>query len=145
MERLTNSGTREAKNDVTIREVLNKLAEYEDIGLSPEQIKEVDRLYVKKYKELTEYQHLEEQGKLLRLPCAVGDKLFVINKNRNNLITEENVYDVQYRGEKYEKGQRFFMNIGALAYFEMDFGKTVFLTKEEAEAALKGLEGGKGK
>lgn len=40
MERLTISGTKEAKPDVTIREVLNKLAEYED---------------------------LEEQGRLLRL------------------------------------------------------------------------------
>lgn len=86
---------------------------------------------------LAEYEDLEGQGKLLKLPCVVGDKLFVINKNRNNLITEENVYDVQYRGEKYAKGQRFFMNIGALAYFEMDFGKTVFPTREEAEAALE--------
>lgn len=31
MERLTISGTKEAKPDVTIREVLNKLAEYEDL------------------------------------------------------------------------------------------------------------------
>ena len=49
MERLTISGTKEAKPDVTIREVLNKLAEYED---------------------------LEEQGKLLELPCAVGDTVY---------------------------------------------------------------------
>ena len=30
MERLTNSGTKEAKSNVTIKEVVDKLAEYED-------------------------------------------------------------------------------------------------------------------
>lgn len=34
----------------------DRLAEYEDTGLSPEQIKEVDRLYTEKCKELTELQ-----------------------------------------------------------------------------------------
>lgn len=166
MERLTNSGTREAKNDVTIREILNKLAEYEDIGLSPEQIKEVDRLYAEKCKELTElqkgylsglelaqiwaeleklkeYRHLEEQGKLLKLTCAVGDTVYVILPHDSHLtIAQINKIEVKrtiygkicyfiepvsYRGHLYR-------------YFENDFGKTVFLTREEAEAALKGLE-----
>ena len=48
MKRLTNSGTKETKSDVKIREALNKLAEYEDTGLTPEQIKEMDRLYAEK-------------------------------------------------------------------------------------------------
>ncbi len=52
MERLTNSGTKEAKPDVTIREILNKLAEYED---------------------------LEEQGLLMKLSCKVGDTVFCIH------------------------------------------------------------------
>ena len=84
---------------------------------------------------LANYEDLEEQGLLIRLPCKVGDILYVINKNK--LITEEKVYDVQYRGVKYQEGQRWFINIGALAYFEMDFGKNVFLTQAEAEEALK--------
>ncbi len=92
-------------------------------------------------KKLSDYEDLEEQGLLLKLPCKVGDVMYVINKShipsKNNLITKEKVYDVQYRGEKYQKGQRFFMNIGALAYFEKDFGKTVFLTQAEAEEVLK--------
>ena len=47
MERLTNTGTKEAKESVTIREVIYKLAEYED---------------------------LEEQGLLLRLPCKAVER-----------------------------------------------------------------------
>lgn len=31
MKRLTNSGTKEAKSNVTIKEVCDKLAEYEDL------------------------------------------------------------------------------------------------------------------
>lgn len=37
-----------------LQEVLEKLAAYEDIGLTPEQLIEVDRLYAEKCKELTE-------------------------------------------------------------------------------------------
>lgn len=35
-----------------LQEVLEKLAEYEDTGLTPEQIKDIDRLYTEKCKEL---------------------------------------------------------------------------------------------
>ncbi len=90
-------------------------------------------------KEFKELKDLEEQGRLLKLPCAVGDIVYVIN-NKNNTVSEEKVYDIQYRGETYKKGQRIFMNIGALVYFEMDFGKTVFLTRAEAEQALGGIK-----
>lgn len=34
MERLTNSGTKEAKSNVTIRQVTNKLSGYEDTGVA---------------------------------------------------------------------------------------------------------------
>lgn len=86
---------------------------------------------------LADYEDLEEQGLLLRLPCKVGDTVYTLRKK---IIKEEKVYDVQYRGIKYKQGQRWFMNIGASAYFEMDFGKTVFFTKEEAEAKLEEME-----
>ena len=36
-----------------------------------------------------------------------------------------------------QKGQRWYVNIGGLAYYEIDFGKTVFLTREAAEQKLK--------
>lgn len=41
MSRLTHSGTKEAKNDVTIKEILARLTEYEDTGLTPEQVQEL--------------------------------------------------------------------------------------------------------
>lgn len=41
MSRLTHSGTKEAKNDVTIKEILARLTEYEDTGLTPEQVRKL--------------------------------------------------------------------------------------------------------
>ena len=41
MSRLTHSGTKEAKNDVTIKEILARLTEYEDTGLTPEQVQQL--------------------------------------------------------------------------------------------------------
>ena len=89
---------------------------------------------------LGKYEDAEEQGLLLRLPIKVGDTVYVLCKN---IVTKKQVYDVQYRGGiTYQKGQRWYVNIGGLAYYEMDFGKTVFLTQEEAEQKLKEKEMG---
>lgn len=41
MSRLTHSGTKEAKADVTIKEILAKLTEYEDTGLTPKQVQKL--------------------------------------------------------------------------------------------------------
>lgn len=41
MSRLTHSGTKEAKNDVTIKEILARLTEYEDTGLTPKQVQQL--------------------------------------------------------------------------------------------------------
>ena len=74
-------------------------------------------------KKLAEYEDLEEQGLLLKLPCKVGDKYFRI------------LY-----GEIYENE---FNNRATMVSMLDDgaFGKTVFLTKEEAEQELRRLEG----
>lgn len=119
MERLTNSGTKEAKPDVTISEVLKKLAEYED---------------------------LEEQGKLLKLPCAVGDRIYRIDIDEKLESREIEIYEIDnivilsdgtvlLKYDSYD---------GVICELEniitdkpyLDFYRC-FLTEEEAEAALK--------
>ncbi len=72
------------------------------------------------------YEDLEEQGKLLRLPVAVGDTVYTLNPLMNGKTAI---------GET--TADAFFC---ALVMLEGRFGKTVFLTREEAEAALKGAE-----
>lgn len=124
MERLTYSGTKEAKANTTIREICNKLADYED---------------------------LEEQGRLLKLPCKVGDMLYypeklfdiVVPVRINEIIISFlgiDTYSYQYNccsfdecGDVYEEYD----------FDTNDFGKSIFLSEEEAEAKLKELRGEK--
>ena len=70
---------------------------------------------------LADYEDAEEQGLLLRLPCKVGDKVWGIiryffrDKNQSPYEIYECKFDLSMLRE---------------------IGKTVFLKREEAEAAL---------
>lgn len=73
--------------------------------------------------ETERYKDLEKQGKLLELPCAVGNTVYTLNTLQNGkTVIGETTADA-------------FMC--ALCTMEGRFGKTVFLTAEEAEAALE--------
>lgn len=86
-------------------------------------------------KKLKEYEDLEEQGRLIKLSCKVGDTVYYINPDKNT-INELVVYGFDIRPL-----QRFVYDyMGARLNFNQ-FGKTVFLTKSEAEAKLKELRG----
>lgn len=93
---------------------------------------------------LAEYEDLEEQGKLLKLPCAVGDIVYRINKGAGTKLIAMRVEDVKI----FQIGGILSMKIGCtenisggeLNYLVEDIGETVFLTKEDAETALKGLQ-----
>lgn len=105
---------------------------------------------------LTEYEDLEEQCRLIKLPCKVGDVVYVVTSPFNvfdDIEYDENMKDEVYESYVssitfYECGEQYRIyakvtNHFIGAYFrECDFGKTVFLTKSEAEAKLKELKGG---
>ena len=84
---------------------------------------------------LAKYEDLEEQNKLLKLPCAVGDTVYTIYSDEDGSFIEE---------PKAEEVSTHRVWIDSMYFDYDDFGKTVFLTREEAEAALKELERGKG-
>lgn len=70
-----------------------------------------------------EYQHLEEQGRLVKLPCKVGDTVYHV---------------VQGRTVEVSNVDLFFL---LLSVAENRFNDSVFLTKTEAETKLKELRG----
>lgn len=82
---------------------------------------------------LAEYEDLEEQGKLLKLPCAVGDTVYAIEVDEENFT----YFHCPRKISEYK------FNLQMMDLLGM-FGKCIFLTKEAAEAALKELERGKG-
>lgn len=51
-------------------QAIDRLSDYEDTGLTPEQIKEMDMLYLEKCKELAKYKKLYND----ELPCKVSDE-----------------------------------------------------------------------
>ena len=101
------------------------------------------------------YEDAEEQGLLLRLPCKVGDTVYVITSPFNvfdDIEYDENMKDEVYEAyvssvSFYESGEQYRIYAKATnhfigAYFrECDFGKTVLLTKAEAESKLAEMEG----
>jgi hypothetical protein len=71
------------------------------------------------------------------LPCKAGDIIYIIGE-----ITSQIVYDtinhIMYNGEEF----RLATDSGFLVLVEQQLGKTVFLTKPEAEAKLKEMRDG---
>lgn len=85
----------------------------------------------KALRKLKEYEDAEEQGLLLRLPCKVGDTVWEISRYLTFGECGDKA-DVWHRIDQ----QNFTLSM--LGYY----GKTVFLTKEEAEQALARMENG---
>jgi hypothetical protein len=81
-----------------------------------------------------------DDGKIPVLPCKVGDMVYVINTNRVVSRIEEIVIidgDIIFRWAQYDVsyGLAEFLDDGEFSIKEI--GKTVFLTPESVEAALK--------
>ena len=89
--------------------------------------------------ELKSYKEAEEQGLLVRLPCKVGDIMFRINKGAKNPVIELTVtqIDITTRSYNLEVIDR---NCGELMCFKNDIGRTIFLTREEAEKKLEEMK-----
>lgn len=96
----------------------------------------------KALEKLADYEDLEEQGLLVRLPCKVGDIMFRINKGAKSPIIELTVtqIDITRRSYNLEVIDR---DCGELMCFKNDIGKTIFLTREEAEKKLEEMKNGK--
>ena len=151
MKRLTNR-TKEAKSNVTIKEVCDKLAEFEDmeefIGVPLKEFTKIFRQHIpdecqhpQKAIVLTdgdvdkwrEYQQLEENDKNINIP----DKVYFIKDGQiQSGWVQEAVYSIC---RKTLLDIRYDDN--SLAHYRGYLGNEVFLTKSEAEAKLKELRG----
>ena len=104
-----------------------------------------EAVFDKAVQKLAYYEDLEEVGRLVVLPCKVGDWVYALwsvptaykyviycaevkeicHSVRNCRMTTTYLLEpIEYRGRRKE-------------YRDDDFGKTVFLTREDAERALE--------
>lgn len=93
-------------------------------GTTGEHIEAIE-VAIQALEKLQVYKNLEEQGRLLKLPCKIGDDVYYILgiPNETSCTIDKCTFELS--------------DINKI-------GKTLFLTREEAEAKLKELRGNNG-
>ena len=127
---------------------VDRLAAYEDTGLYPEsvealklsmmgkaisEITEFDGLPIDRLRELAE---ADKDGRVVVLPCKVGDTVWRIVRDGEPHITRDEVRDMYFADDMTPCVEL----VGGRVTFTEKFGKTVFLSREEAEKALQKME-----
>lgn len=88
-------------------------------------------------KKLADYEDLEEQGRLIKLPCKIGDEVYNItwwDDVQEKVVVKGKPYYRTVHNHKVTKSTFDYSDI-------KEFGKTVFLTRKEAKEKLKELRG----
>ena len=88
-------------------------------------------------KKLGELENLEEKGRLLCLPCKVGDTVYVVKYLDEGYIVEAKVDSFKTRKDAILAYDKFDKFIGCLVG---GLERRAFLTKAEAEKALAEME-----
>lgn len=128
--------------------VCERLAAYEDTGWTPEMLRKMgenaghlwdfaqaaENMTVGRLKELAE---ADKDGRVIVLPAKKGDTLYAVTRfGVEKRVVKEIAAPFFYN--TYESSDR-----AALSTAIRNFGKTVFLTREEAEKAIQEMEGKK--
>ena len=89
---------------------------------------------------LAEYETAEEDGRLVVLPCKIGDVIYVIDEAECLSIRKTTIEGITIN----ERGICFMIPTKkanmSFGYYNSDFDKAVFFSIEEAEKALKEIE-----
>lgn len=92
--------------------------------------------------QLKEYQQLEEQGRLIKLPCKVGDTVYAIYyTNRQYVILSHVVSKFVIMPYRFPRVEIYFENENGFSTSDFlgQLNEDLFLTRAEAEAKLKEL------
>ena len=119
-----------------LEKIQKRLSSYEDTGLEPEDVRRLQQDWTSLIMtidemgcmpHLCELYEAEKEGRLVVLPCKVGDTVYQIDAER--------VYESEVKWIIFDCDD--------IAFDERAIGGSIFLTREEAEAALA-LKGGEG-
>ena len=121
------------------RKALDKLAAYEDTGLEPEDlVKNAEITQAMRFvmenadlERLVELVKAEKDGRLVVLPVPVGSSVYTLCCNT---VVEKCIGE--FRVNSHTRPRRLADLVSQSKRWDMVVGQTVFLTREEAEAAL---------
>lgn len=130
------------------RDLYGRLKAYEDTGLEPEAVETVKLALCAKHmvdletlnntpiSRLVELAEAERDGRVVVLPCKVGDGLWTFCSHPVEQVYSFTVTDIS------TLNGRTLLNTSRCGVMDArDVGKTVFLTREEAKKALQEMEG----
>ena len=133
--------------------ICDRLSAYEDTGLEPEsvealklsmmgkaisEITEFDGLPIDRLRELAE---ADKDGRVVMLPCKVGDRLYEVTGRKTISVYKVKAIRVELFGLfiEWDIVEGFvWQSLSGINAGEI--GKTVFLTREEAEKALEAMK-----
>lgn len=98
---------------------------------------------------LADYEDLEEQGLLVRLPVATGTNVYVVGSFLDCIYDYDNCKATQkWKCEEdiqceYERKSYYVKEIKFTSIMKNSIGKSIFLTREEAEKKLEEMKNGK--
>lgn len=128
--------------DCPIAKAFDRLSAYEDTGLEPGEIEQLkgevfglrlDKQELEQYRALGSIERLRElkqaddEGRCVVLPCKIGDTVYSI---RHEQVPDDD-YRMSFHTEMRIISQKF-----GLIHADC-IGKSVFLTREDAQAALR--------
>ena len=130
--------------------VVERLAAYEDTGLEPEEVEtiklalaakhfaDLETLNNTKISRLVELAVADKEGSVVVLPCNVGDVVYGFHGDRTILPMVAKWIETNTDGWCVVAQ---YAPMAPKFYQFSDFGKTVFLAREEAEKALEARNG----
>ncbi len=139
MERITrlyHSGNWGLKGGID--DAVKRLAAYENTDLEPETISKIRDIVLDisgNLDRLRELAQADRYGRCVVLPCKKGDTVYRIVNDVTPHITKDRCTDI-----KIKDGYVWVYLIGNRVMGKWNFGELLFLTREEAEAALKERE-----
>lgn len=130
--------------------LVERLAAYEDTGLEPEQCENAKVIIesafsddTSKAEQIRELLKADRDGRLVVLPCKVGDRLYEVTGRKTISVYKVKAIRVELFSLfiEWDIVEGFvWQSLSGINAGEI--GKTVFLTREEAEKALEAMKNG---
>lgn len=133
--------------------LIERIAAYEDTGMTPEQVENAKTIIESAFAEDTSKAErirkllsADKEGRVVVLPCKVGDTVWIVGTVRKLYSAKVRTFFCGHPSAVHgddDGGHIHMIRTTECDIPMQEFGKTVFLSREEAEKALQEMEGKK--